>query len=38
LTAPEPAQPALRAGDWRQAAANIRDELTSHFNGRAATG
>jgi len=28
----------LRAGDWRQAAANIRDELTSHFNGRAATG
>ena len=35
---PEPPQPALRAGDWRQAAANIRDELASHFNGREATG
>ena len=34
LTAPEPPQPALRAGDWRQAAANIREELASHFNGR----
>jgi hypothetical protein len=34
----EPPQPALRGGDWRQAAANIRDELATHFNGRAATG
>jgi hypothetical protein len=38
LAADEPRQPALRGGDWRQAAANIREELASHFNGRAATG
>lgn len=38
LPAHEPPQPALRGGDWRQAAANIRDELASHFNGRAAAG
>jgi hypothetical protein len=34
----EPTQPALRGADWRQAAANIRDELATHFNGRAAAG
>ncbi len=38
LPAHDPPQPALRGGDWRQAAANIREELASHFNGRAATG
>ena len=38
LPAHEPPQPALCGGDWRQAAANIRDELASHFNGRAAAG
>ena len=38
LPAHEPRQPALRGGDWRQAAANIREELASHFNGRAAAG
>jgi len=34
----EAQQPAVRGGDWRQAAANIRDELATHFNGRAVTG
>jgi hypothetical protein len=38
LPAHEPPRPALRGGDWRQAAANIREELASHFNGRAAAG
>ena len=38
LPAHDPPQPALRGGDWRQAAANIREELASHFNGRAAAG
>ena len=38
LPSHEPRQPALRGGDWRQAAANIREELASHFNGRATTG
>ena len=38
LPSDEPSQPALRGGDWRQAAANIREELTSHFNGRRAPG
>ena len=38
LPSHESPQAALRGGDWRQAAANIREELTSHFNGRRATG
>jgi hypothetical protein len=38
LPAHDPPQAALRGGDWRQAAANIRDELATHFNGRVATG
>ena len=38
LPAQDPPQAALRGGDWRQAAANIRDELATHFNGRVATG
>jgi hypothetical protein len=36
LPSAAPPQPALRGGDWRQAAANIQDELAVHFNGRAA--
>jgi hypothetical protein len=38
LSAQDPPQAALRGGDWRQAAANIREELATHFNGRVATG
>ena len=33
----EAAQPAPRRGDWRQAAANIQDELALAFNARAQT-
>jgi hypothetical protein len=38
LQSQEPPQPALRGADWRQAAANIRDELAFHLNRRAASG
>jgi hypothetical protein len=38
LAAQEPQQPAIGRGDWRQAAANIKDELVFHLNRRAAAG
>ncbi len=34
----EPAQPAFRRGDWREAAANIQEELTLALNARASAG
>jgi hypothetical protein len=38
LTAREASQPSYRRGDWRQAAANIHDELALAFTKRASTG